>query len=232
MHGVGIGGQKPTIIGHALNLANRIDEHEIFWTTIFSRTTDVCVITTNYDILVERGLRLTPRTRLPRPGFNYGSGREHLLGRGYPAVFRSRPPIVDGTVPVLKLHGSVSWSVSENRLNRYHDCRPAIRGDAAIIAPVTEKSIPSTFRTIWDHAASALAKSETWIIVGYSFPEYDKAVNGIFQSNASHRPRAHILNPDPSAVARARALLPDINVCSHDGIPNALDDLRRIVEKS
>ena len=38
-----------------------------------------------------------------------------------------------GTVPVYKLHGSISWSHRDRQLVRYHDCRPAIRGDAAIV---------------------------------------------------------------------------------------------------
>ena len=230
MYGVYVGGQNPTIMRHALNLASRIDAHENFWTTIFRRTTDVCVLTTNYDILAERGLRMEPKPRLPRPGFHYEDGPEQLKGRGFPGVYRSRPSITKGTVPLLKLHGSVSWSFSGNRIDRYHDCRPAIRGDAAIIAPVTEKSIPSMFQPIWDHAASALTKSDIWIVVGYSFPEYDEAINKLFQSTASRGTRVHIMDPNPKVFNRVQSLLPDADVFSHRGIPDALNDLPSILE--
>lgn len=226
---VRISGQRPSITHHTLNLTSRIQEHEDFWTVIFSETTNVAVLTTNYDVLAERGLRLTPRPRLPRPGFHYGYGLEQLKGRGFTGVFRSRQPIAEGTVPLLKLHGSVSWALEKNRINRYHDCRPAIRGDAAIIAPVTEKSVPPPFQHIWDHAASVLTESDIWVIVGYSFPEYDQAINKLFRSNASHGPRVHILNPDPDVAHRVQKLLRGSNVYSHQGIPEALDDLPGIL---
>ena len=228
---VGIGyRQNPTITRHTLNRTPGIKEHEDFWTAIFRRTTDICVLTTNYDILAEQGLRMEPRPRLPRPGFHYGDGSEQLEGRGYPGVFASKPPNTKGKVPLLKLHGSVSWSLSGNRINRYHDCRPAIRGDAAIIAPVTEKSVPSMFQPIWNHAASALNKSNTLIIVGYSFPEYDVAISKLFQSTVNRGTRVHIMNPDPKVFRKVQSLLPDTDVFSHSGIPDALDDLPDILE--
>ena len=228
MHRVSIGNQRPTVTHHSLNLAPRIEEHEDFWTAIFRRTTDVCVLTTNYDILAERGLRLKPKPRIPRPGFHYGDGPEKLKG-GLPGIFHSRSLNTEGTIPLLKLHGSVSWSLSGNKIDRYHDCRPAIRGDAAIIAPVTEKSVPSVFQPIWDHAASALAKSDTWIIVGYSFPEYDEAISKLFKSTTKHGTRIHIMNPDPKAFHRAQSLFKEADVLSHQGIPEGLDDLPDIL---
>ena len=226
---VSIRGQRPTITHHTLNLTSGIDVHEAFWTSIFKRTTDVSVLTTNYDVLAERGLRLRPRRRLPRPGFHYGNGPEQLKGSGYPGVFHSRSPRTAGKIPLLKLHGSVSWALGKTGIDRYHDCRPAIRGNAAIIAPVTEKWVPPTFQAIWDRAAAALTESRVWIVVGYSFPEYDEAINDLFRTSASHQPRVHILNPDAGVVRRARILLPLADIHSHKGIPSALDDLPGIL---
>jgi len=73
-------GRKPTIVRHTLNLTSGIKAHEEFWTAVFRRTEDVAVVTTNYDILAERGLRPKPRPRVPRPGFHYGDGPEQLEG--------------------------------------------------------------------------------------------------------------------------------------------------------
>ena len=53
-------------------------ELENFWTVLFGARTDVSVITTNFDILTERGLRYVPRPRAKRPGFHYGFGPENL----------------------------------------------------------------------------------------------------------------------------------------------------------
>lgn len=54
-------GGRPTLIHHNVNRTSGIAVHEDFWTRIFSQTEAVSVITTNYDILAERGLRHTPR---------------------------------------------------------------------------------------------------------------------------------------------------------------------------
>ena len=221
---VGIRGVKPYISHHSLSLKSGIDVHESFWTTIFLRTTNVAVLTTNYDILAERELRLKPRSRPARPGFQYGSGPELLRG-ATAGILRNPKPKTEGTIPLLKLHGSVSWAFRNNVLEHYADCRPAIRGDAAIIAPVVEKSIPGAFRSIWDNAETMLNRSDTWIIVGYSFPTYDEAINELFALNASHRPRVHILNPDPDVSRRVKVMLPGSDIHSHDGLPNALHEL-------
>ena len=129
-------GLNPTIIRHNINRTTNISSHEAFWTTLFRRTERVSIVTTNYDILAERGLRNRPRVRLPRPGFHYGDGDEELAGRGYPSYAHIQKITASGRVPILKLHGSVSWAVDGSKVIHYHDCRPAIRGDPAIVAPV------------------------------------------------------------------------------------------------
>ncbi|MCH8021342.1 hypothetical protein IH785_15970 [candidate division KSB1 bacterium] len=77
-------GMNRTITRHNIDRTTQIEAHEAFWSTFFRRTYDVAVITTNYDILPERGLRHEPRPRVPRPGFHYGNGVEELAGGGYP----------------------------------------------------------------------------------------------------------------------------------------------------
>ena len=69
-------GATPTITRHNLNRTSGVPEHERFWTAIFQQTTDVSVVTTNFDVLAERGLRHVPRPRVPRHGFHYGFGPE------------------------------------------------------------------------------------------------------------------------------------------------------------
>ena len=229
MRGVRVAGQRQVITHHSISLANNIPEQEEFWQVLFGKTTDVSVMTTNYDILAERGLRLKSKPRLPRPGFHYGDGPEQLSGGSHPGIFHSPTPLAEGTVPILKLHGSVSWSLGKSGIDRYHDCRPAIRGNPAIIAPANEKRIPSLFREIWGRAGAALAASRVWIIVGYSFPEYDEAINALFRSNAFHQPKVHVLNPDASAARRLSNILPNVDIRPHAGLPEALYDLPEIL---
>ena len=60
------------------------------------------IITTNYDLIVEYALG----TKY----FNYGLSGEVLSGRGsYPISQWQNPVILNGSIPLAKLHGSISW---------------------------------------------------------------------------------------------------------------------------
>jgi hypothetical protein len=76
-----VGGQ-PQITRHHLTLTSGVRAIEDFWTTVFQQTMEVAVVTTNYDIIAERGIRNEPRPHVPRPGFHYGFGRVDLEGGG------------------------------------------------------------------------------------------------------------------------------------------------------
>jgi hypothetical protein len=223
--------QQKTIIQTNLNRTSGIPCHEDFWTALFRRTEDITVITTNYDIVAERGLRNTPRPRRHRPGFHYGDGPEKLLGSGAPSFSHVRPIMASGRIPLLKLHGSVSWSIENGAIGHYFDCRPAIQGKALIIAPVTEKVVPPHLERIWEKAADALSRSRTWLMIGYSCPAYDATVNSLLVANARHAPNVHILNPDRSVAARVQHLLPSATVTNHPGIPDGIDDVATILDR-
>ncbi len=233
MGNVELVGARPTITRHSLATTTQVEAHESFWSTIFSRTTDVAVITLNWDILIERGLRPAPLVRKPRPGFHYGDGPELLPGGGYPSYSHIRPICAEGRVPIYKLHGSVSWSLRGGELTRYHDCRPAIRGDAAILAPVEDKQVPMFLQRTWEQAADSLARSSTWIVVGYSLPHYDIAVRNLLRNNASHAPQVHVFNPSDRAVLALRGLLHTRSlVTHHSGLPDCLQVLGDVVDQA
>jgi hypothetical protein len=221
-------GMKPTVTRHNLDRTSRIPNHEAFWSTIFRSTTKIAVLTTNYDILAERAIRTQPRPRVHRPGFHYGFGPEALAGGGYPSYSHIQKISVSGSVPLLKLHGSISWSFRRGALVRYHDCRPAIRGDAAIVAPVTQKRLPEYLIPVWELAADALARSGKWIFVGYSLPLYDELALGLLQKHSSHGPEVHVFDPQQGIADRYRQHL-GAEVCWHPGLPEAVADLQRIV---
>jgi hypothetical protein len=224
---VEIVGLNRTITRHNINRTTGVPVHEAFWTAVFSRTTAVTVLTTNYDILAERGLRVEPRPRVPRPGFRYGESAEILEGGGYPSYSHIRPVFACGTVPVLKLHGSVSWSLRSERIVRYHDCRPAIRGDALIVAPASEKRLPDCLRLTWETARESLASAATVIAIGYSLPEYDRSVIGLLRST-NPRCRFHVFDPDCNVVTRYEGLL-GRTVVAHPGLPDGLRDIADIL---
>lgn len=222
-------GNRPMIVRHYIGCTSGVPEHEQFWSTIFRHSQDVTVITTNYDILAERGIRLVPRPKVFRPGFNYGNGPELLAGRGYPSFSHINPLILRGSVPILKLHGSVSWTLEKSGVTRFHDCRPAIKGNAAIVAPVMNKKLPSFLQATWDHAAKALANSHTWLIVGYSLPQYDLNVRSLLQTNSSHRPNVHVFDPNPDVLSKYAEIINASSLHGHDGLPNSTGEIAGIL---
>lgn len=219
-----------TVVRHNLDRTTQIQVHETFWTKIFTKTNDVGVVTTNYDILPERGLRHIVRPRVPRPGFNYGTVGEQLAGGGYPSYSHIQKICAMGSVPLFKLHGSVSWSIRDDKLIRYHDCRPAVQGNAAILAPVTEKSLPNFLEETWQQASELLRKSNNWIIVGYSLPDYDLLIRKLLRENGSHNPRVAVFDPDASVGDKYRELLPNASISGYQGLPLGLDDLESFVK--
>lgn len=221
-------GRNPTITRHNLDRTTGVNAHEAFWTAIFRRTEDISVLTTNYDILPERGIRHIRRPRVPRPGFHYGWGPERLAGGGYPSYSHIQKISAAGTVPIYKLHGSISWSYRNGELVRYHDCRPAIRGDAAIVAPVTAKTLPEYLQPVWSNARNALLSSHTWLIVGYSIPAYDLIVRGLLRESASEGLVVHVFDPDPRVAERFQCLL-GTTVLQHRGLPEGIVELQDII---
>ena len=200
-----------------------IPELETFWDILFGALTDVSVVTTNFDVLAERGLRHVPRPRAKRPGFHYGFGPENLAGGGYPSYSHIQKIRAHGYVPLYKLHGSVSWSVRDGELVKYHDCRPAIRGDAAIVAPIVEKTVPGYLRPTWAAAGQHLGRARIWIVVGYSLPWYDEAVRSLLGEATQSDTTIHVFDPDPDVASRFRALTHDVR--SHPGIPDGFNEL-------
>ena len=223
-------GMQPQITRHNLDRTTGVDSHEAFWTAVFRRIEGLSVITTNYDILPERGIRHKPRPRVPRPGFHYGWGPEPLAGGGYPSYSHIQKILAAGTVPVYKLHGSISWSYRNGQLVRYHDCRPAIRGDAAIVAPVTSKALPSYLEPVWTKAKGALASSRIWIVVGYSLPEYDALVRNLLRDSVCSELVVHVFDPDRRVAERFQKLLRVRTVRSHPGLPVGIAELEEILE--
>ena len=216
-------GANLEVIKHNLDRTS-VNELEEFWNILFGARRDVSVITTNFDVLAERGLRHKPRPKVPRPGFHYGFGPEDLQGGGYASYSHIQKIRTAGRVPLLKLHGSVSWSLRNGELVKYHDCRPAIRGDAAIIAPIVEKTVPTYLRRTWDAARKHLTRTRTWIVVGYSLPNYDQAVRSLLLKAAAPDTTIHVFDPDSAVASRFSKHL-KCNVGSHPGLPDGIDEL-------
>ena len=94
--------------------------HDLWWDSIFDHLgvqRGLTVLTTNWDIWIERALRPRPTPRRNRPGFHYGQGQERLAaGSAHPSSEYRKRPVIEGNVCLLKLHGSLSWALSSGRL--------------------------------------------------------------------------------------------------------------------
>jgi hypothetical protein len=205
--------------------------HEAFWDTIFRNwpaDMRVVVVTTNYDLWAERGLRWTPRPRKLRPGFNYGLQGEFL--QGYASFPRRATafPELRGTVPVLKLHGSLSWEVHGGERVAYVTCRPAFQGNAAIVPPLSPDERPDWLSDIWAAAEKALRATTVLLVVGYSLPEYDREVRRLLSENLdSSRCGLALYSARKSAgyCDELRRLVPGLTVRELGKLPDSIREI-------
>jgi hypothetical protein len=214
--------------------------HERWWDTLFryhKYDQPLTVLTTNWDIWIERALRPVPRPRRRRPGFHYGQGPERLAAaprfpsRWYVGTDFGKDTTIHGHVTLLKLHGSLSWAVTGNLLEKYGDCRPAFRGDAAIIPPIEQKEFGSWLCPIWKQAQQSLEQADRLLVVGYSFPDYDQEIRRLLKRGINDRRiDVHIFDPSAGVVAkRIGSFLPQTSLIEHGAIPDACDDLRDVI---
>jgi hypothetical protein len=211
-----------------------VPSHEAFWDVVSSRFSVTAVVTSNYDILAERGLRHRPMRRPNRPGVYYGGlGRPQVL-KGTALPFSVAKPErfieLEGNIPLYKLHGSLNWGLEARNLTLYQDLRPAFRhgGDAQIVPPVVEKEAPAWLLDIWDGARRALAACSTWLVCGYSLPFYDKAITQLIAEAGRAGAVARVVLMDPNATelaSRWQAIAPTAELHPLPGLPEALRPL-------
>lgn len=210
--------------------------HTAFWREITGKASHVAALTTNYDILIERGLRHKRMRRVFSPGFYYGGIPKPQLLRGtfLPWADYGSHIEVGGGIPVYKLHGSLSWSRAGEGLELFQDLRPAFRGggNAAIIPPVPEKEIPAWLWPVWRCAEEELGRATVWIVCGYSLPSYDAAIVDLLRRSATAGNLRHILVLDPLAsdlCCRYSAIVQNVEVMALDGLPGGVNELRELL---
>ena len=209
-------------------------EHDAFWEVMLSRFAIAAVVTTNYDLLAERGLRHRPMQRPYRPGIHYGGLIRPQVLKGTALPFSVTKPErqieLEGGIPLYKLHGSLNWGLDAGVLSLYQDNRPAFRhgSDAQIVPPVLEKEAPTWLAHVWNGARQALASCSTWIVCGYSLPIYDQSITQLFIDAAAPRALTKISLLDPNAHAlrdRWRAVAPHVEILPLPGLPDGLSTL-------
>lgn len=138
------------------------------------------IFTANYDLLVEYALGTK--------GFNYGRPGECIGTTPYPYI---QPVYVTGPVPLLKLHGSLSWSVD----GKSTTSRFGMTGKCLIVPPMAEKTPHETFAWEWAEAARYLKRAKRLVIFGFAFNPYDQAIRTLFRDNSGNH--EEIISIDP-----------------------------------
>ena len=218
--------QNPRYSNRA-NLGGVPSAHREFWSAVLSHTTDVAILTTNYDILAERALRHRRMVRPPSPGCYYGGLPRPQILKGVAQPFSQLVPErlieMTGSIPLFKLHGSLNWILSGNKIASYQDMRPAFSkgGVAAIIPPIPEKAVPSWLSSIWRAAEHALQRSDVWVVCGYSAPPYDIEVLRLFKNGAGSRPISiFLMSPESESLhSRWVDIAPRAEIYALPGLP-------------
>lgn len=195
----------------------------------------VTVITTNYDLALERPLTAEVKSNRIDYGFNW---RDPFEFEGDEEIVRLRP--ADPTVGFYKLHGSINWlrcplcdhvylnglgpifhqafasrARDENTCSCYHWPLGTLLVAPSMIRDIRDPSLLS----IWQAALEALRLAQRWVVVGYSLPPEDLAIRSLLLRASRARsaaPRVEIYENGsrPEVEARYRLLLQNV---TYDG---------------
>lgn len=207
--------------------------HRAFWDVILKGVDLTGVVTTNYDILIERSLRHRPMTG--RPGFHYGGFPVPMKVLGWEDPFagaRRKVTVIEGRVPVCKLHGSVNWFVDHGSVHIHTDARHAfsLRNPCAIVPPTPEKRIPGWLEPVWVAARECLSSAHLWIVCGYSLPDYDIQVRDLLGRITPCPETVILMVPHAERDKnRWKDLLHDATIVTLPGLPEGVDVLRDLL---
>jgi hypothetical protein len=194
-----------------------------FWNWLLDKILVRAIVTTNYDLTAEQTVGISLNAIAGSPGFHYAGieNTVHPLSSGFD---RGSDPSPTGLIPLAKLHGSLNWSLTDDRVNVYPDLRAAFRnkGDAAIIPPLPEKPVPWWLEPVWEKAGVELTAAREWVVVGYSLPPYDHEINWLLADSARDVRRIRIYDPFADSIAeRWSKIAPHAHIETNDGLnPN------------
>jgi hypothetical protein len=192
------------------------------------------IVSTNWDVLVERALTWQLRGRLGtetlrETNIDYGAAGARLVNwRG-----RDLPQSKTGVRKVLKLHGSLNWFYCARCAELYANvelpwvldpanprpdadyCHCGVPLRNIMIAPSYVKEYGNAhLQSVWKHATAALRRAQRWVFIGYSLPPDDYHIRGMLlralrarldcQEEGSGPPRIEVVYCGPNDDLRAR----------------------------
>jgi hypothetical protein len=207
-----------TIVCHALDVEGGTKSCELH-KRLFDHVIPSAVLTFNYDLIADQSLLALSRLNWRKAEYRCAAFASHPVEGGGDAYVRLWPGPERGTVPLLKLHGSMHYQ----ELGRGSGFRlagaefPTTSGDLFryvkvptspyIIPPIAAKIQiqQQELRARWNAALDYLHDAKVWIIWGYSFPTTDTISHVLFRTALARNRKSKpviVVNPDSLVANR------------------------------
>jgi len=174
------------------------------------------VITFNYDTVIEESVPQERQIWKPRDGYGVLAGGINNEWAKNWCAKRSINSNTNSMIHVLKLHGSLNWTLNRNKAVRLKP-RPYVvrsRGTepvfdrCSILPPGWHKRISvNPYKNLWREGRLRLERCSSLAIIGYSLPETDLLARALFAEICRLRAArknylAHLYLADPSELVK------------------------------
>lgn len=192
-----------SVLPRLLNLTTTSDcEHHKLLARLLNA--EDCVLSFNYDLIMDRALRESANVRWDPDKNGYGfplvSGGPTWCrhGRGHP---------VGTSITYLKMHGSLHW-------RRQTSTSVSLVANPTTVTTLKDSIIPPTwfkdlelfpFADVWKQARKKVRAARIMVVIGYSVPATDLFSRSLFKVEAGSKERRErldllvLVNPDPVA---------------------------------
>jgi hypothetical protein len=160
------------------------------------------IITTNYDLLIEYCLGTKQFFYGGRPRLMFGPRKTYSLPGD------RRPVYLKGSLPLVKLHGSLSLT----DVGYCADGRGCITGKVIIVPPTRNKKISEVLIQEWECARSILKNSTEIIFFGFRFNDYDQELIELFKETESWIKKIILINTNPEVKTLAEKIWPSAEI--------------------
>jgi len=194
------------------------------------------VVTFNYDMILEESFK---SAKLWNPSDGYGV---RVVGQTFDwcrrwLVQRGNPPSPKSRIHLLKLHGSLGWTLYKNRMIRLkarpYYVRKGKREKISVLPPGWNKRIQvNPYRIFWREARLRMERCKALVIIGYSLPDTDLLARSLFAEVGRMRSARHnflrqlvLVDPDDGVRSKLADLLtPALGPCGRVLRFNSLED--------
>lgn len=208
--------------------------HKNFWEKMLNKYDIRNIITTNYDLVIEQGLKREYTGHRSAPLCFYAGHPFGLKVKKNINVSKRKYEEVElgHEICLFKLHGSLNWVDEPHAYKVHDDVRAVFRknqmlGRPRVIPPLIEKEKPEWAFDIWNRAERVLKNANTWFFCGYSCPEYDYAISNLLKKSYHQNLRIKISDINSEVVlSRLTNILPgNFDYELLNGLPELLNQI-------